>query len=143
MNALQGCINQDLFNGVWRLKVTDQHQQETDDDYWYTEFTASNGSKHDLYFSDFIEGDGISVVDSKGNVSDDNYIFQGDQVAGVKLPPGGSTKLRIATRLSKITPPLTKVLIQVDTSYTINNSGGKKLPFVKTPNFRIDLTCKK
>ena len=36
--------------GCGGSRVTDQHQ-ETDDDYWYTEFTASNGSKHDLYFS--------------------------------------------------------------------------------------------
>ena len=69
--------------------------------------------------------------------------FRGTRWRGSNCLPQGSTKLRIATRLSKITPPLTKVLIQVDTSYTINNSGGKKLSFVKTPNFRIDLTCKK
>ena len=145
VDAVQGCINQDLFNGVWRLKVGKQDLQQTNDEYWFTDFTVSNGSKYNLFLSQYINSDRITVVDAAGKISSENYIFDAvkDQVVGPQLPPGGSIKLRIATRLRTITPPLTKILIQVDASRVPNGVNIKRLPFVKTPNFRIDLTCEK
>ncbi|GGJ53925.1 hypothetical protein [Deinococcus roseus] len=145
VDALQGCVNQDLFNGVWRLKVGEQHQQTDDDEYWFTEFTVSNGSKYNLFLSQYIDSDKITVVDAAGKISSENYIFEAvkNQVAGPQLPPGGSIKLRLATRLRTITPPLSKILIQIDATRVPNGANIKKLPFVKTPNFRIDMTCKK
>ena len=137
IDALQGCVNQTLFNGMLRVKVTGQTQDLSSSTNKYVGFTVevSNGTNKDLYVDDVFHEDRIVMIDQKGQSLSSFYSVKNGSVVSTKLLPGASAKLSYSARFDSAVLPMTKLIIPMRDDVS--------LPFTKIRNLRIDLNCKK
>lgn len=138
--SVEGCMNEWLFDGVWRVRVTSAAPDGTD-----VTLEVRNGTKDTLSPPDSgfakINGQGIDLAFTDGSVQ--NLDIQAtnyrDEIGYKKLAPGAgtTTKLRFAAPSSAGAKPA-KLLIAVDPHYNsyVHYS-------VKDPSFRINLACTK
>ncbi|WP_424949722.1 hypothetical protein [Deinococcus sp.] len=150
--SAEGCINQLLFDGVWRLRVTkvEFKPNPKDGTFWGWTVTTEirNGYRDVLSFNDTGIGKGISVALKDGNLLGmftstqmvDTLFQDIAPAAAVIVPfrfrgPDGASDDQV-----KNNPPL-KFLLPIDLK--VQTYHNLKLPYASNPNFRVDLTCSK
>jgi hypothetical protein len=144
--SVEGCLGQTLFNGVWRLTVTEsalkQNPDEPDYKNWGITLELRNGknkqnSPGDSGFQDYPQiafGDS-SVLDMQtaAQVQYQKAIFY------KSFPPGGAAQMTMYYRLEgdNMTKVPTKLLMSIKrTEY------GKTFGYtVADPSFRVKLDC--
>jgi hypothetical protein len=140
--SVEGCQNQWLFDGVWRVRVTNVSPTGTD-----ATLEVRNGTKEAMAPPDGgfakVNGQGIDMAFDDGSVQglDLNATQESyrTELSYKKLPPGGSAKttLHFAAPSNASAKPL-KLLIAVDpaaNSYVHYPT--------KDPSFRVRLNCTK
>lgn len=148
INALEGCIGQTLFNGVWRFKVTKLEQGEVDGKPgWLMGIEMRNGVTKPLspYASGFSNtNDSYSWATADGNTGVwKTYYILNDLVAK-DIPQGGMFTYQFkifpdpAATEDQLKNPPTKFILRIDPKRL-----GFKEYTVPDPSFRIDLTCNK
>ena len=132
--AVAGCVNQQLFNGVWRLKVLDV---SGGGDAWHAKVEVRNGSTVGGYSlsGSGLGGVGLQLESGKtltaGTFLDlsDHAFLPGEAHTGtIDFPTDGAAGQPV------------KLVVPIDPQ------GVASTPLkysVKDPSFRIDLTCKK
>lgn len=134
--AVEGCLNQQLFNGVWRFKVLDVSGDETGG--WKVKMELRNGSAAGGYslggsglggFNLQLEsGKTISADSSALDISNKAFIPGEAFTSVVNFDPAGKTGKPV------------KLVVPIDPQGVANTP----LKYtVKDPSFRVDLTCKK
>lgn len=146
MTALEGCVNQTLFNGVWRMKVTSVTQGEVNGRQgWLVGVQMSNGTPRPQY----VYGTGLSnsneaytLATPDGDTGVWSTFYTLNDFADRNVPQGAlfNYTFKFFPVSNDNTTAPTKFLMRVNTQY-INK---KEVPYsVPDPSFRIDLTCKK
>lgn len=138
--SVEGCMNQWLFNGVWRVRVTSVSPSGSD-----VVMVVRNGSHDSLSTADSgfaaINGQGIDLAFSDASIQnlDINTTKFREELSTRKLPPGGqaTTTLHFAPPSDPAAKPA-KLLIRVDPKY---NSYVRYT--VSDPSFRVRLDCTK
>lgn len=139
VSAVEGCLNQQLFNGIWRLKVLDITQ---DGDAWMAKVEVRNGSQQTLsligtglpFDKNFnLQLDTGNVIAARSGAVDirDRAFIQGAAY---------TTTLAFDTGGQPGKPVKMVVVINADDPYL---KSLKVSYSVKDPSFRVDLTCKK
>jgi len=146
--SVEGCIGQTLFNGVWRLLVTESALKENPDDpdykNWGITLELRNGknaqnSPSDSGFQDypqiaFEDGTVLDMATTEAKVQYQKAIFY------KSLPPGGVAKMTMYYRLEgdDATKTPTKLLVNIK-----RTEFGKTFGYsVADPSFRVKLDCK-
>lgn len=148
LGALEGCIGQTLFNGVWRFKVTKLEQGDVDGKPgWLMGIEMRNGVTKPLspYSSGFSNtNDSYSWATADGNTGVwKTYYILNDLVAK-DIPQGGMFTYQFkifpdpAATEDQLKNPPTKFILRIDPKRL-----GFKEYTVPDPSFRIDLTCNK
>jgi hypothetical protein len=144
--SVEGCLGQTLFNGVWRLTVTESALKTNPDDpdykNWGVTVELRNGknAQNSPGDSGFQEYPQIAFADS--SVLDMNTAAQVQFQNGIfykSLPPGGVARMTMFYRLEgdNMTKVPTKLLMSIKkTEY------GKTFGYtVADPSFRVKLDC--
>jgi hypothetical protein len=151
IGAVEGCIGQDLFNGMMRLKVLGISRLETVPDWnthkgWAIQIEAKNGTTERLQPQDM----GLqmaSIVRANGTLQAANgtgiETRDFDKLRYTDLLPGSSFNHFIKFKDDESAPDAlpTKLVLDVDVAKVKPKISAKFN--VKEPSFRIDLTCKK
>jgi hypothetical protein len=151
IGAVEGCIGQDLFNGMLRLKILGISRLETIPEWterkgWAFQIEAKNGTSERLSVGDM----GVimaSIVRANGSIMAADgtgiEIRDWDKLRYTDLLPGSSVNHIIKFIDNDSAPDAlpTKLLISVDTTRVKPKINAKFN--VKDPSFRVDLTCKK
>ena len=150
--ALAGCMNETLFNGLWRLKVLKVEALHKDDaplaPGWGVTVEVRNGWTGTLSPIDSGMNTDIFVTEPGGNsIQVDPYNVQ--PFAYKNLPQGGVFTYQLAffypygTTADQVQAPQ-KFLLEADPkkidSIPANAGAHYSTP---TPSFRVDLTCSK
>lgn len=140
--SVEGCQNQWLFDGVWRVRVSNVSPTGTD-----AILEVRNGTKNALSTADGglakVNGQGIDMSFDDGSVQsldlDATRESYRSELSYKKLPPGGGAKttLHFAPPSNASAKPL-KLLIAVDPSANTY----VHYP-TKDPSFRVRLNCTK
>ena len=150
--SAEGCMNQLLFDGVWRLRVTkvEFKPNPKDGTFWGWTVTTEvrNGYRDVLSFEHAGIEKGISVALKDGSLLGmssssqmvDTLFQDVPPAAAVVVPfkfrgPDGATDDQV-----KNNQPV-KFLLPIDLK--VQTYHGLKLPYSANPNFRVDLTCTK
>ncbi|WP_119673715.1 hypothetical protein [Deinococcus sp. RM] len=158
LGAAEGCLNEWLFNGTWRLRVISvKYVADAGNGNYYgwvatTEFR--NGGKQLLKLSNTGIEKGVSLALKDGSTKE--LGLSGIASAfktGTDLPPGAGLVMDLPFFWQGGTPtneqlqanPPVKLIVPVDV--TALRRGGstlyKTVNYVKDPSFRVNLTCKK
>lgn len=144
VNAVSGCANQWLFNGVWRFKVD---SLESDDFYgskeWKVTVELRNGTSKTHQLQDtgmYYTGRGVQLVDGDDNgsevVGDEFY----SNFSNKPLIQGQGIKYKMLFRKLGDGKPA-KLILPLDPTMGANNNQDKVHYSVKDPSFRVNLTC--
>ncbi len=151
IGAVEGCVGQDLFNGMLRVKITGIVRLETLSDWtnfkgWAIQAEFKNGTGERIQPQDMglksasiVRANGTLLgADTTGiSTRDWDKVRYADLLAGATL----NHAIKFIDPDSAPDALPTKLLLEVDPSKVKN---GVKAKFnVKDPSFRIDLTCKK
>ncbi|AWN23798.1 hypothetical protein DKM44_11645 [Deinococcus irradiatisoli] len=152
--SVSGCLNEWLFNGVWRLRVTKVQPMlnsgRGDRPAWGVTVEVKNGTGQTLTMSqngiDYNNAINLSFPDGSSMGSASRSAWQ-DKVY-TKLPQGVGTVHQFVidpddslTMAQLQANPPSKFLFEVQKKV---DSGAKGVGFtVPDPSFRIDLTCKR
>jgi hypothetical protein len=138
--SVEGCQNQWLFDGVWRVRVSNVSPTGTE-----ATLEVRNGTKDAMTPPDGgfakINGQGIDLAFDDGSVQnldlDATRESYRAELSTKKLPPGGGAKttLRFAAPSNASAKPV-KLLIAVDPAY----NSYVHYP-TKDPSFRVRLNC--
>ncbi len=138
--SVEGCQNQWLFDGVWRVRVSNVSPTGTE-----ATLEVRNGTKNAMTPPDGgfakINGQGIDMAFDDGSVQnldlDANRESYRADLSTKKLPPGGGAKtvLRFAAPSNASAKPV-KLLIAVDPAY----NSDVHYP-TKDPSFRVRVSC--
>jgi hypothetical protein len=151
LGAVEGCVGQDLFNGMLRLKVLGISRLETLPDWgnfkgWAIQVEAKNGTSERLQPQDM----GLimaSIVRANGSLQAATgtgvETRDWDKLRYTDLLPGATVNHFIKFIDSESAPDAlpTKLVLDVDVAKVKPKINAKFN--VKEPSFRIDLTCKK
>ena len=148
LTALEGCVGETLFNGVWRFKVTKFEKGQVEGkDGWLINVELRNGSKKPQYvygtgFSNSNDGYSLAAPDGNTGVWQTYYIL--NDFATKTVPQAGLLTFQFkfwpsdGATPEQVAQPPTKFVVLVD---------GAKLGFkeytVPDPSFRIKLDCQK
>ncbi|PNY82019.1 hypothetical protein [Deinococcus koreensis] len=151
LTALEGCLGQTLFNGVWRVKFSNLRLvPDGSVARWSIDLEVRNGTARMMTGADgmlmadsghlaFITADGTPM---NWGITDE---LNGQKFTFTQLPPSGIWRGTLTTadgNAARAERRPTKLLWRLDPG-----EGGdfaRKLPWgVKDPSFRIDLTCTK
>jgi hypothetical protein len=151
IGAVEGCVGQDLFNGMLRLKVLGILRLESVPDWgnwkgWAIQVEIKNGTTERLQPQDM----GLqmaSIVRANGTLQAANgtgvETRDWDKLRYSDLLPGASVNhlIKFIDNDSPADALPTKLVLDVDTAKVKPKINAKFS--VKDPSFRIDLTCKK
>ncbi len=145
--ALEGCVGETLFNGVWRFKVTKFEQGDVDGKPgWIASIEMRNGTDKPQFvygtgFSNTNDSYSLAASDGNTGVWRTNYIL--NDFADRNVPQAGSFTYQFkfwpetsATADQTAQAP-TKFIVRIDAK----RSGAKYS--VPDPSFRIKLDCQK
>ncbi|ALW88436.1 hypothetical protein [Deinococcus actinosclerus] len=158
LGAAEGCLNEWLFNGTWRLRVTSvKYVPDAGNGNYYgwvvtTEFR--NGGKQLLNLSSTGIEKGVSLALKDGSTKD--LGLGGIASAfrtGTDLPPGAGLVMDLPfswqggapTNAQLQANPPVKLIVPVDVS-ALRRGGStlyKTVNYSKDPSFRVNLTCRK
>jgi hypothetical protein len=143
VQATSGCLNEQLFNGAWRFRVTKLEYSAAEAGWLvtvelkngmnrvaYAYSNGANGLAEDLFLI-LENGNTLQLASGAANAVQDSLILK-------NLAPGASTTAKLFFGMDADTPKATKFLWAM--SAENNNS---KAPLSKDPAFRVDLTCEK
>lgn len=145
--ALEGCIGETLFNGVWRFKVTKLEQGEVEGKPgWLISVELRNGTDkpQDVYgtgFSNTNDSYSLAVADGNTGVWRTYYIL--NEFAVKTVPQAGLTTYQFkffadpSATPEQLQQKPVKFIVRVDAK----RSSAKYT--VPDPSFRIDLGCTK
>lgn len=154
--AQTGCMNQWMFNGVWRVRVTQVafHPAGDDPNGWDVTMQWNNGTsiaglsptdtrKQDMVLA-LANGDTLSATDTtRGNLNQQKLDFHTFPASGQYTY---TQTFYSGDKLDENNKPA-KLLVTFDAATYLKTHPGKEAKFwnVKTPsyNYRIDLTCSK
>ncbi|NTY01824.1 hypothetical protein [Deinococcus sp. JMULE3] len=158
LGAAEGCLNEWLFNGTWRLRVTAIKYVPDDRNGNYYGWVATteirNGGKQLLNLSNTGIEKGVSLALKDGSTKE--LGLSGIASAfktGTDLPPGAGLVMDLPFSWQGGTPtneqlqanPPVKLIVPVDV--TALRRGGstlyKTVNYSKDPSFRVNLTCRK
>ncbi|GGR91563.1 hypothetical protein [Deinococcus sedimenti] len=158
LGAAEGCLNEWLFNGTWRLRVTAIKYVPDDRNGNYYGWVATteirNGGKQLLNLSNTGIEYGVSLALKDGSTKE--LGLSGITSAfktRTDLPPGAGLVMDLPFSWQGGTPtneqlqanPPVKLIVPVDV--TALRRGGstlyKTVNYAKDPSFRVNLTCKK
>ena len=151
--SLEGCLGEQLFNGVWRIRATklERISKDADTPGWGLTLELRNGSKATLISTDAgIDGTGqgiqVAFADAT-TLNVDPYDVQ--KLTFASLPQGGVVTHQLkfyyplGTAADTIKTP-TKFLLEVDPKGIGNTPSQQGVAFsVPNPSFRVKLDCQK
>jgi hypothetical protein len=151
--SLEGCVNEQLFNGVWRVKVLKLEVIKKDETTpgWGLTIEVKNGSRATIMPVDAGvngTGEGIQLAFSDATtLSVDPLDVQ--KVTFASLPPGGSVTWQLkfyypfGTAENKVQKPV-KFLFEVDPKGIGDSTRARGVAFsVPNPSLRVRLDCQK
>ena len=150
--SLEGCMNEYLFNGIWRIKVTKLERITKDGDPkapgWGLTLELRNGSKATLDAGMAgMNGNAKQIAFADGSTFDADAYGQ-DRFYGKLLPGGVAYQVfkfyyPYDTPASDIQTPV-KFLLEVDPTGVVGNLKNLGAAFSSaTPSFRVHLDCTK
>ena len=153
--SLEGCLNEWLFNGIWRLRVTKvepiQDPGRGGAPGWGVTVEFRNGTKNVINLSktgvekgtSLALRDGNTLANSEGSAWVDAIFKDVPQAAAhvfrynFWLPDGTTAQQAAATEPAKL-------IVQVDPNQLRNWRATKDLKYsTPNPSFRVNLTCRK
>ncbi len=151
--SLEGCINETLFNGVWRVKTLklEAIKKDADTPGWGLTLEVKNGTKTTLTMTDAgVNGTGegiqLAFADASTLAVD---ALEVQKLTFASLPPGGSVTQQLkfyyplGTTADAIKTP-TKFLLEVDPKGIGDSTRAKGVTFtVPNPSLRVRLDCQK
>ncbi|WP_221090646.1 hypothetical protein [Deinococcus aquaedulcis] len=158
LGAAEGCLNEWLFNGTWRLRATAVKYvpDAGNGNYygWVVTTEIRNGGKQLLNLANTGIEFGVSLALKNGNTKalGLNGIASAFKT-GTDLPPGAGLVMDLPfswqggkpTNAELQANPPVKLIVPVDVS-ALRRGGStlyKTVNYAKDPNFRVNLTCKK
>ncbi len=155
--SLEGCLNEYLFNGVWRIKATklDKIFKDGDPHFpgWGVTLEFRNGSKTTLMATDAgIDGTGSGIQVAFGDANTLSVDAMDVQtLTFANLPQGGvitkQLKFFYPYPMPNNTDPYQapkKFLLEVNPKGMGDSTKAKGVAFnTPTPSFRVNLTCSK
>ena len=151
--ALEGCLGETLFNGVWRVKTLklERITKDTDTAGWGLTVEVRNGSKATISPTNAGfdgTGQGIQLAFSDATtLSVDAYDVQ--KLTFAMLPAGGAVTQQLkfyypmGTPASAIQTPV-KFLLEIDPKGIGDSTRAKGVAFsVPNPSLRVRLDCQK
>ncbi len=151
IGAVEGCLGQDLFNGMLRVKIIGISRLESLPEWtnlkgWAIQAEFKNGTGERIQPQDMglksasvVRANGTLLgADTTGASSRDwDKLRYADLLSGASI----NHLIKFVDNDSAVDALPTKLVLEVDTSKV---KAGVKAKFnVKDPSFRIDLTCKK
>ena len=146
--ALEGCVGETLFNGVWRFKVTKFEKGVVEGkDGWLLNVELRNGSKKPQYvygtgLSNSNDGYTLAAPDGNTGIWQTYYIL--NDFATKTVPQAGLMTFQFKFWPSDSATP--EQLAQTPTKFIMLIDGAKlgfKEYTVPDPSFRVKLDCKK
>ncbi|WP_189003163.1 hypothetical protein [Deinococcus roseus] len=150
---LEGCLNEWLFNGIWRIKVGNLQAIQKDENTpgWGLDIEVRNGSKMTLNMTDTgVDGAGLGMhlaFKDATTLGVDPYDVQ--KLTFKNLPQSATAKQQLKfyypiwTPDSSVEKPV-KLLLDIDPArlgYSVKQAG---VAFsTPNPGFRVNLTCDK
>jgi hypothetical protein len=141
--ATSGCLNEQLFNGAWRFRVTKLEYSPSEAGWTvtvelrngmnrvaYAYNNGANGLAEDLFLI-LENGNTLQLASGAANAVQDSLILK-------NLAPGATATAKLFFGADADTPKATKFLWAMS-----NENNTSKAPLSKDPAFRVDLTCKK
>lgn len=146
MTAVEGCMGQTLFNGVWRLKVLDSKPGVVNGNPgWHLTVEMRNGTPRPQYLpsTGIANSDsGYSLATPDGNIGIWSTNYTLNDFADRDVPQAGmfTYTFKFWPKDKSVLTPPAKFLLRIDTK----NVNKTNVPYsVPDPSFRVDLTCKK
>lgn len=134
--AVQGCLNQQLFNGVWRFKVLDVSGDESSG--WKVKMELRSGSTVGGYSlgGSGLGGFNLQLASGKVITADSSALELSDKA----FIPGEAFTSTLSFDPEGKTGQPVKLVVPIDPQGVANTP----LKYtVKDPSFRVDLTCRK
>ena len=139
--ALEGCLNEWLFNGIWRVRVTDPQVTTGDRNGMTFRFEFRNGTKKAGFAPSGTGFRGIQMA------LDDGTLVGAENVNEVRDPPyipGGSHAQTITFYWEDTARTPTKLIVLFDPNDEYYKSRGDGVKFtVLDPSLRIKTDCQK
>jgi hypothetical protein len=143
--SVEGCMGENLFNGIWRFRVASVTQ--TDKAYnIVVEFTNGVNKTISLANSGVSRNNDVGfnlVLDDQQTLAPESSTSFGywSTSADKAIPQGALNRYTFVFRLGPETAKPAKLLVEVDPNKIDQNLGFKYT--VASPSFRVDLTCTK